>query len=82
MIAARSHRSTRGVSVPILGGGLIRLDVSIYSPGDALIGAACTRRGDAPPNVGDRFVGHVDPERTDISGVLHGAAHDGPSLAQ
>ena len=56
---------------PVAGELLDRRQLHALRPiGDQLPGGPA-RRGDAPPKVGDRFFGHVDPEGTDFSFVGH-----------
>ena len=64
-----SHAAPVVLGRPIAGEFLYRGQLHALRPviDELLAGPAC--RGDAPPQVGDRVVGHLDPEGTDLGFV-------------
>ena len=70
-VQSRLARAPVVLGRPVAGQLLDRRQLNALRPvGDQLL-AGPPRRGDAPPEVGDRFVRHVDLEGTDFSFVGH-----------
>jgi hypothetical protein len=70
-VQSRLARAPVVIGRPVAGEFLDRRQLHALRPiGDELL-AGRAHRGDTPPKVSDRFVGHVDPEGTDVSFAGH-----------
>ena len=67
---------------PVAGELLNRRQLHALRPVVDQLFAGQARRGDAPPEVGDRLVRHVHPEGAYLGSTLGGTAHEGLPLTQ